>query len=229
MHVCDVQTVTTLRQQLMIRPSTKEVTKLVEAKLPSSPEGQVSSEDVSALRADIIDIRGSLERRASTRYVEEALRRKLNKADAPLLHRAGPAAPPAPSFSDLMQVSDELKVKIERVDKRQTEARVKLGAFASQADLQRRCDALEEQLREKADKGAVEKVTQQDRGHSVVCCAVLFCSYAWLGWCVQDLRRVEDVIATHERDIIAVQLRYSAVIPCLVCNSYHFSCSHYSL
>jgi hypothetical protein len=162
--VCVLQTVTTLRQQLMIRPSTKEVTKLVDSKLMAVQDRRTSDDAISSLRAELVDIRGSLERRATTRFVEESLRRKLNKADAPLLHR-GPlalaAAPPAPAptFSDLMQVSDELKAKIERAEKKHNDSRLKLGTLVSQAELERTCGALEAQIRGKADKAMVEKVS----------------------------------------------------------------------
>lgn len=157
-----LQTVTTLRQQLMIRPSTKEVTQLVDSQLQLLQLKRTDDNDsnrdgggsITSLRADVAELRSSVERRATVRWVEEALKRKLNKTDVHLAQNiARPSVPaPSPSFSDLMQVSDELKSKLERSDRRHKEAQQQLGAsFVTSEDL-------EEKLRGKADRTAVEQV-----------------------------------------------------------------------
>jgi hypothetical protein len=155
------QTVSSLRQQLLIRPSTKEVTQLVEhSKLHQRRDhdhDHSSSSSLSALRAEIAEVRTGLERRATVRYVDDALR-----------HKRGP---PSPSFSDLMQVSDELKTKIERGERRQSEARRQQAGLVTQSDLARMQQALEEQLQSKAEKTGVEKVPEIPRNSA--------CYYAW--------------------------------------------------
>jgi hypothetical protein len=156
----------------MIRPSTKEVAKLVDSKMLTMHEKHTNDDGVSALRAELVDLRASVERRATVRFVEEALRRKVSKTDLHLA-QSRPAAPPAPTFSDLMQVSDELKAKIERGEKRRGEEARRLqgqggGGAVSRDDLEAVRAALEEALLRKADKGAVEEVRSGQCGYALL-------------------------------------------------------------
>ena len=164
-----------LQQQLHIRPSTKEVTQLVDSKLHqqlSSQQQQQENEGnaVTTLRAEITQLRHSIERRATVHFVEDSLKRKVNKADLPHHLQAATATgsrQPVPTFSDLMQVSDELKTKIERVERKVKTTSTSASAMVEvQQELVLVREDLVRQLDRKAEKGAVEKVR-------VACCVVL--------------------------------------------------------
>ena len=125
---------------------------------------------LSSLRAEVTDLRSSMERRATIRFVEDSLRRKLNKADIHLLssNQAVNSAAPSPTFSDLMQVTEELKAKIERSEKKNVEARRHIGSFITQDDLAKALEKIENQLWSKANKAAVEKVCVSLIGKSLI-------------------------------------------------------------
>jgi len=71
-----------LKSQLALRPSQEELQRIVEDKVRQLLPRSVSKDKHESLAANVAALRSELERKATVAYVDDSLRRKLDKSDA---------------------------------------------------------------------------------------------------------------------------------------------------
>jgi len=75
-----------LRQQLSSRPTKDEILKLIDTRFISTAHVPIKN-DIDELRLQLVDMKADLQRKVSTRYVDDALRRKVDRTE-PILKNA---------------------------------------------------------------------------------------------------------------------------------------------
>lgn len=75
-----------LRQQLSSRPTKDEILKLIDTRFISTTHLPIKN-DIDELRLQIVDMKADLQRKVSSRYVDDALRRKVDRTE-PILKNA---------------------------------------------------------------------------------------------------------------------------------------------
>jgi hypothetical protein len=122
--------VTVLKGQMSEKIAVNEVTRIVDSKMISQIR-VATIDDVSTLRAQLVEFRASLERKASVRFVEDSLSRKLNKSDYIVNRNSNPP-------QDHLQTIEEFKTLVFKIDQRNArlEAIIKNDAAAVQESIQ---------------------------------------------------------------------------------------------
>lgn len=75
-----------LRQQLSSRPTKDEILKLIDTRFMSTAHVPIKN-DIDELRLQLVDMKADMQRKVSTRYVDDALRRKVDRTE-PILKNA---------------------------------------------------------------------------------------------------------------------------------------------
>jgi hypothetical protein len=75
-----------LRQQLSSRPTKDEILKMIDTRFISTTHIPIKN-DIDELRLQLVDMKADLQRKVSTRYVDDALRRKVDRTE-PILKNA---------------------------------------------------------------------------------------------------------------------------------------------
>ena len=112
-----VGTIASLKSQIAAKPTSQEVDDMVSSKLRKSSR-PASRDEIDEIRQQLADIRADMQRKASTRYVDDALRRKLDKSDA--LVKNMQSINGLGEYSELIRLSSdigEVKVKYEILSK----------------------------------------------------------------------------------------------------------------
>lgn len=91
---------TNLRREIAMKPDRVDFERMLsDFKVLSGPE-PASRHDISSMHTMLLEVRSSLERKASMKYVDEALRRKVDRIEL--------AAKPSAALSDLHRIQNEL-------------------------------------------------------------------------------------------------------------------------
>ena len=99
-----------LQKELADKASISDIKSIVLTNASSQPRA-ASADDVTALRVQLSNVKSEVERKASIRYVDESLKRKVNKSDAILERRT--ETPVESCVQDIAAVKSKL-LTIER-------------------------------------------------------------------------------------------------------------------
>jgi len=209
-----------LKSQLALRPSQEELQRIVEDKVRLLLPRSVSKDKHESLAANVAALRSELERKATVAYVDDSLRRKLDKSDAVVRQLATSGADLQVSLRALVKEETSMLVtELGQVRSMQEtlyrqladtqrdagpggagrfELRAQLSALSSTVDDLSRTvasidlDHLERSVAAKADRVEVESLLAAKAERSAL---------------ASGLGAVERALAEHDRVITSLRLR----------------------
>ena len=178
---------------------------------------KTSNEFTAVLNQQICDIKADIERKASVRYVDDSLRRKIDKSEVLMKTAQGIASSSSHTNSlqsvnsDLMKLNGDyvgMKIKIENIEKNAADYKEQLKSLASSSELLgiqnqlnqvfqlvQQCPKKEEIVRlydKKIDRKDVEKLLHEKAEKTVVSSA---------------LNHLETVVTNQEKNIASLRFK----------------------
>jgi len=110
-----------------------EVIAILEAR-ERTDQNLARKDDLEVLQAKVAEVRSDLARKATTKYVDDSMRRKLDKSDM-ILRNAPPAAGTSAEVARLAQENRELRLRMESMESSMREMTEMMKMFAPMGEL----------------------------------------------------------------------------------------------